>query len=141
MTPLDFSKPVQTRDGRMVEIFSTTAAGDYPVVGQIAGETVIRTWRLDGRFNGSNPNMKVDLVQAPVKRSINIWLNVFSDGAVSGWTTREAAHRYNRSPTGAPLFACVNIQRDVTEAEGLGTEVTSVGETRHIDIESLEERL
>lgn len=140
MTLLDFERPVQTRDGRLVEIFSITAGGDFPVVGQIVGETRVHRWMLSGRFSSLHYT-QADLVQAPVKRSIDVWLNVFSNGSVSAWPTKVCADRYCYSPTGLPRFACINVRRDVFESEGLGTEVTSVGETRHIDIGSLEERL
>jgi hypothetical protein len=49
-TKIDWSKPVQTKETppRKVRILTTEAAGDYPIVGNIEGDNMYRTWRIDG---------------------------------------------------------------------------------------------
>lgn len=64
---IDFSKPVQTKDGRKVTIFTTQARGDYPVVGQIEGPFSIFSWGPDGKYGlGSS----VDLVNVKEKKVV-----------------------------------------------------------------------
>lgn len=134
---LDFTKPVKTRDGRMVEIYTTTANGEYPVVGQVFGETYIRRWELNGLTPRSSGNSHLDLVQAPETIAVRAWLNVFPDGNVAVWRDRMSADRFVRSMHGLQRVACIEVQQIVPIGMGLSTEVTSVGETRFIDTESL----
>jgi hypothetical protein len=65
---IDFSKPVQTRDGRKVEILRTGLNGSYPVIGVVtddAGNETLGTWRFNGdALIGVSGNLPGDLVQA-----------------------------------------------------------------------------
>lgn len=66
---LDFTKPVQTRDGRAVRILdANTKNPRYPVVGMVIdalGEEEVATWRVDGTFNAAIGSVSQDLVQKP----------------------------------------------------------------------------
>lgn len=60
---IDWSKPVQTRQGKPVKILSTDGPGDYPILGVEPGENWVRMWSKDGRPGYGNHN----LIQAPVE--------------------------------------------------------------------------
>lgn len=63
---IDFTKPVQTSNGRKVTIFTTEANGPHPVVGQIEGDTTIDRWSLTGEmYKGWS-----DLVNTKVKKIV-----------------------------------------------------------------------
>lgn len=66
---LDFSRPVQLRDGTTVRILCTDSGiPDYPVVGIIAGRVDI--WTLEGKFAAYDYSRESvhDLVQTPQPR-------------------------------------------------------------------------
>ena len=64
---IDWNKPVQTRNGREVNIFTTNASGERPVVGEaqeVYGGWEVFTWSDDGSFlPGSISDL--DLVNGP----------------------------------------------------------------------------
>jgi hypothetical protein len=65
-TKIDWSKPVQTKETppRKVRILTTEAAGDYPVVGNIDGDNMYRTWKMDGIMYHSIPSER-DIENTP----------------------------------------------------------------------------
>lgn len=62
---LDFTKPVQTRDGRKVVIYTTEAPGTWPVHGRIEGTMEPWCWGRTGTF-GIAPS-PCDLINTPPK--------------------------------------------------------------------------
>lgn len=83
---IDFTKPVQTKDGRKVRILATDIKNtpqhfqeDYCVVGAIDNdgyETVIK-FTLEGKC--FSQYVKDDLVQSPSY----VWVNIYKDGLMS----------------------------------------------------------
>lgn len=69
---LDLTKPVQTRDGRKVEILGV-GRGDYPIKGYIENETKLTTWSIEG-FGRNKKNG--ELINVPTKKSG--WINLDS---------------------------------------------------------------
>lgn len=68
MKPIDFTKPVQTLDGRMVRILCTDGQDPaYPIVGFIEGDLNPSDWTVAGTFNSSRPYVaeRHDLINAP----------------------------------------------------------------------------
>jgi len=64
--PIDWSKPVQTKDGQKVHIFCTDAKLPQlpqPVVGHIEGTNYVTTWDLDGHW--TSHDSKNDLINVP----------------------------------------------------------------------------
>ena len=49
--PIDWSKPVRTKDGRAVRVLCTDGPGDYPVVGLAQYYPYPLTWTMQGRRN------------------------------------------------------------------------------------------
>jgi hypothetical protein len=71
----DPSKPVQTRDGRPVEILRDNLNNDCPILGIITHDNLDRVvlWRKDGSYvlSGGGEN---DLVNAPDEHTQTAWL-------------------------------------------------------------------
>lgn len=70
--PLDFTKPVQTRDGRNVRILCTDGGGEYPVIGYcdpLEGDgdegRIIGCWLLSGKTVSFGGDHELDLINAP----------------------------------------------------------------------------
>jgi hypothetical protein len=112
--PLDFSKPVQTRDGRAVRILCTNAKNrSNPVIGLIdAGdrESLVE-WRSDGRYFG-NTESECDLVNVPTKRTV--WVTVDTrpgDGQIGYvFASKESAEDFTRGLAHALLVGPVEIE-------------------------------
>lgn len=70
----DFTKPLQTRDGREVEIFKTDLPNGLPVIGIIINSEknqIVCRWAANGRCAGCS--IDCDLVNVLEKRWINIY--------------------------------------------------------------------
>lgn len=114
---IDFTKPVQTRDGLKVRILCTDAASlpGFPVVGLVQnedGSEYPETWRLDGKvLNDDEVSMPRDLVQAKQKGWINIYPlpsihDQFAADCSALYKTREQAD-YHAQPG---RIACVEVE-------------------------------
>lgn len=67
---IDFTKPVQTCDGRKVRIMCTDASCNsggllQPIVGWVEGTPQPAAWCLDGRFNPNSGSSEMDLTNIP----------------------------------------------------------------------------
>ena len=107
---------VQTRWGRPVRIYATDGGGGYPIHGAIqSGESwVSRSWTKDGLLCRGLQN-DVDLIVKPRTIELDLWINVYPDGAFIAFTTREVADGL----AGSSRIACISLKRTVTEGEGL----------------------
>ena len=74
---IDFTKPIQTRDGRKWTKYCTDAPGRYPVHGYIEGEERPDAWKLDGSLY-AYPGSPGDLVNVPPKMvKVDCWINIY----------------------------------------------------------------
>ncbi len=75
---IDFTKPVQTREGRAVRILCVDGPGEQPIAGYVAGDNHPSAWSTNGHYylNQSGPRDS-DLVNVAVKR--RGWVNLFRD--------------------------------------------------------------
>lgn len=107
---IDFTKPVQTRGGKSVRIFTTLADGQ-PVVGQIDGSTTINRWDIDGTFGVSRPPLQVphpaDLINVPEKRTAYVNIVKGAKRLKLYRTSQEAASAFDQD---GPLIARVKIE-------------------------------
>ena len=108
---IDFTKPVQTRDGKPVRVLCTDKAGGHCIVGIVQHDTcdTVRTWTKDGLYWKASVS-KYDLVQAPVKRSV--WLNMYPDRVIS-YKDKVNADMHAMQDR----VACIEVH--YTEGEGL----------------------
>ena len=84
---IDYTKPVETKDGHEVEVYSTDNGGDYPV--HIRHKHENGFWypdsrTLDGKAYKSSDDPK-DLIQK--KEKITLWFNVFTLSCGVGFGT------------------------------------------------------
>lgn len=121
---LDFTKPVQTRDGNHVKVFLDDRGSKYPVVGAYlfdnqwwaANWTQSGEW-IDRRHHGirTDANAHLDLIQAPPPKHKR-WVNVYpKDSHVisTAHESREYADEYAHESR----IACIEIE--FAEGEGL----------------------
>ena len=73
-------------------------------------------WHACGRMMYATKGTGLDLAPPP-KKTVRVqrYVNVFEDGCMVSWPTREEADGFK----GGPRFACIEIDREVTEGEGL----------------------
>lgn len=109
---ISMGKKYQTRDGQPVELLTTRARGERPVMGYVGGQDQVSLWTLDGVYTHSHQATHVyDLVEVKPKRVM--WLNVYPNGATSAYRTRPDAD--SRRFDGC--IACLKIEFE--EGEGL----------------------
>ncbi|MBB6253037.1 hypothetical protein [Nitrospirillum iridis] len=114
---LDFTKPVQTRDGREVVILSTEAPGICPIVGYLKGEMTLRRWCRGGSYVvDAYAEHPMDLIQVPQPFKVIRYINVYSVtspcvSVVSSHATRQIAD----DRAGADRIACVRVEVDAVE--------------------------
>lgn len=117
---IDFTKPVQTRDGRAVRIYATDGGGEYPV--HMATRDSDGMWypgsrTEDGRVhrNGDSP---LDLINVPETRTVKAWIVVFDNGSLQPFTDEALAQQYAYACRPG-LFAIVPIEFTCTRGQGL----------------------
>ena len=116
---IDWSRPVQTRDGREVRIYAKDGGSDFPIHGAINHPRrgwEVRQWGKDGKIT-SVSEFECDLVNAPRRVKVERWINVYKNGACSTHASRVIADDY--SGTGLDRIACIQICSEVEEGEGL----------------------
>lgn len=98
---LDFSN-VQTKDGRSVEIISTTGRGKYPILGYIGEHKSICSWTRLGYLYDEATSSCLDLV--PIQKEITKrWLVILLTKwnmpfhCVDHFGTEEEAEQYAKS--------------------------------------------
>ena len=73
------SQKVVTRDGRNVRIICTNYESLSPIIAEIEGDNVSRSFRTDGRYYGEGDSPK-DLFFAHIKKG---WVSVYNNGIVN----------------------------------------------------------
>ena len=94
---IDFSKPIETRDGRKVRILATDVKCKfYPVVAVLMdddGDESVDSYTADGKYSVEGCGCEGDdLVNVPEKHTL--WLTIFYDGSASGYTTEQQAREW-----------------------------------------------
>jgi hypothetical protein len=117
--PLNEYGHVQTKDGRQAKIICNNMIGHGNIVAVALlkcgdGGNVEQT----AFYSVSGETIQHSLCLVPVKKKakVNFWLNVYKDRPDATWETRAAADLHaNR----AARIACIHIEREVEEGEGL----------------------
>lgn len=81
-TQIDWTKPIQTRDGTKSLYLGKLADGRASVITQDKNDA--NHWyglgvELDGKYLG-NPNGSYDIINVPEERKLEGWVNVYNDG-------------------------------------------------------------
>lgn len=108
---IDINKKYRTRAGRPVELLTTNARGERPVIGYIGDSEDLVRWSLDGTNNSYSYLEAFDLVEVKLKRVL--WLNVYPKDEVHAHESREDAD----GCSGNRRIACLKIEFE--EGEGL----------------------
>jgi hypothetical protein len=106
---IDFTKPVQTRNGYSVRIISTDGHQYYPVVGYIGDAKSPAAWGLDGAIFSSLQVNDYDLIQVPEKKTLDVWINIYP--------TRHRSHATRKIADDCADFdriACVHVVQEYT---------------------------
>jgi len=117
MTPIDWNKPVQTKDGRKFFYLGRIPHVRLPIVGYIEGDDVPGQWPADGRIN-HNFDSNNDLINVPEKHKL--WVNVYRDDNGDWRSGIEASKEAADLRDGYNIYtriACIRIE--FHEGEGL----------------------
>ena len=92
---------------------------DYRYSGRVRGQRGIMVstgWHANGRYMYAETDHGFNLAPPP-KKTVRVqrYVNVYEDGCMVSWPTREEAD----GRKGGTRFACIEIDREVTEGEGL----------------------
>lgn len=73
---IDFTKPIETRDGRTIRILCTNRSGKFPIVGLLDEKEDLLSWHVDGYFYEDKESL-LDLVNVPVRKILygNVYLH------------------------------------------------------------------
>lgn len=86
---IDFTKPLQTRDGKKVRLLCTDAREPYPVIALIEETKLPGCFTSDGRdTRGSESSW--DLINVPEEVMVDRWMNVYPESAFV-YNTKELA--------------------------------------------------
>jgi len=116
-TKFKVGQRVKTRDGRDARILAVDLKGECPVGAAVdngAGETLER-YTASGRFYGDNADSDFDLIKPPVVRVYDAWVNMYPNGVIGAYATRDSAD----SCATASRIACLHIRQEYEEGEGL----------------------
>ena len=109
--PIDWTKPVQTRDGTPVNILSREGRGTFPVIGYIGDATDVDTWTAEGKYrtNKSGPEDLMNVPEAPKQREV--WLNVFknSRGELTTGISYGSRENANFSGVADKRVGCIKV--------------------------------
>ncbi len=104
---IDWTKPVQTRDGRKVTIYTTTAPTEHPVHGYVEGWGGPTFWTSGGLFLGDAESDEdlINVPEAPEPKRV-VWLNMYLDGVGGPYPTKAAAQKWALEHR----VACVRVE-------------------------------
>jgi hypothetical protein len=77
---IDWTKPVQTRDGQKVRVLCTDGPdSQYPVIGLIDGGG-LETWTIGGVYAANVATSNLDIINTPDPPvTVTRWVNVYPD--------------------------------------------------------------
>ena len=111
---IDWTKPIQTTDGKPARVLCTDLKHDHPyvVATEHNGKEILWTVTDTGRVRGSTPgDGKSGIINVPEKRTV--YINFYESGYPEVWCSRAAADvqaskysRFNR-------IACVKVEYTV----------------------------
>ena len=105
---IDFTKPLQTRNGRKLRLLCTDAAGHYPIFCLSEDNKAIISYTSDGRAYKDIEDHPNDLMNVPEQVTVDTWVNVY--GTTSpGHATKEDALQF----AGPGRLATLHIKRTV----------------------------
>lgn len=115
---IEMGKTYRTRDGRPVRLLCVDGPyHDLPVVGVL--DQHLSLWEASGRASGcADPLGSRDLTEIKPRIKREYWVNVYVDGTQLT-AFRSKAEADARAGCGFPRRACVKVEIDCEEGEGL----------------------
>ena len=112
---ISMDKKYRTRDGREVRIYALDGDGSRPVHGAFKDKEkwALCSWDKDGVQGCSEGPF--DLIEVKPRIQRTVWLNVYEDNTYGPFSTKCSADRLS----GNSRFACIKVEIDVEEGEGL----------------------
>ena len=113
---IDFTKPLQTRDGKKVRLLCTDKISSYPVVVWLEDIKATASYTLEG-VNVIGEESNIDLVNVPEQVTLDVWVNVYKNlrdetfFSVASTPTKEGSLEMRGSF--APWQATLHIKRTV----------------------------
>jgi hypothetical protein len=85
---IDFTKPVETRNGIPVRILCTDGPNPtFPVIGIVKGNSGVTSWALDGSYLAAKTSSPNDLRNTLEKVHLDRWIVVFKNKSDEYYTT------------------------------------------------------
>ena len=112
--PIDWTKPVRTKDGRAVRVLCTDGPGSHPIIGIVEGVREPFCWEVTGVYE-EGVELGIELENVPQRIQREYWANIYSNGAGGLFETKKDADRV----AGTERIACVPIPIDCEKGEGL----------------------
>ena len=113
---IDINKTYRTRDGREVRIYATDGGVGNSIHGAFKDANNIwrqHCWREDGNDYYSKSH---DLIEVRPRIKRTVWVNVYKEGQT---IHPDLAHDYNNVGMTLTRLACVRVEIDCEEGEGL----------------------
>jgi hypothetical protein len=115
---ISLDKTYRTKAGDKVRLYAIHVGQLYAVHGAIFfknGKWEAMIWTIDGKWNAAM-NSDCDLIEVKPKRTLDVWLNVYSNNGLSmPHMTKENADASARTDR----LACIHIVQEYEEGEGL----------------------
>ena len=114
---IDWTKPVQTRNGRKVRVLCTDGPDTlYPVIGLIEGGDGTELWKLSGMYASNGATCNLDIINTPEPAvTVTRWVNVYPDRITSHFETKEKCDWV----ADGNRIACVPVTITYRPGEGL----------------------
>jgi len=120
MKPLDFTKPITTRDGHKVRILCTDWIGNQPVIGLIENNPSPQQWDELGRYFDDGHESHYDLINPPIKRKVEFWVNVYEGKEINFGGMHLSKHLADKNVSAFERRTeCLHFTREYEENEGL----------------------
>ena len=103
----------QTRDGRPVTLIATNGREPWPLMGYVAGESIVSIWPKDGVWGGDS-----DLINIPEpKRGGEVWVNIYDNSGPTAHYRRHCADYTSGEDPRSKRIASIRVEW--IEGEGL----------------------
>jgi hypothetical protein len=115
---VDWSKPLQTRDGRKARLLGVINARrrtHVVAITMLSGLEIESRHYPTGLKNESSANCKDDIINTTERIKREVWLNVYESGGITPWADKDTADTHALEGR----IACVRVQIDCNVGEGL----------------------
>ena len=113
-------KTYKTRDGREVRIYATDGEHGELIHGAIKDKEYgwqSKLWFANGHYHDDEES-PLDLIEGRPRHKRTVWVNVYEDMLID-YTTKEEADEEALNPPQIQRIACIKIDLDFEEGEGL----------------------